>query len=124
MLEKTTGAKISIRGKGSIKEGQFNVAKQNGEEDDDPLHVLIVADTDEQLENASAEIEKLLIPVQDHLNPTKAIQLRKVKKSATPLLQRFLYSFMYYHTASRIQRYSPTRGQRWPRGKDPTVWRT
>ena len=88
MLEKTAGAKISIRGKGSIKEGQFNVAKQNGEEDDDPLHVLIVADTDEQLEKASAEIEKLLIPVEDHLNPTKAIQLRKVfrqEKGAPPL---------------------------------------
>jgi hypothetical protein len=47
-LEKKSGAKISIRGKGSQKEGQAG-KKFTGDEEED-LHVLITGDTDKQLD--------------------------------------------------------------------------
>jgi hypothetical protein len=47
-LEKKSGAKISIRGKGSQKEGQAG-KKFTGDEEED-LHVLITGDNDKQLD--------------------------------------------------------------------------
>lgn len=44
-METTSGAKIAIRGKGSVKEGKKN--QQGGE--DEELHVLITGDTKEQI---------------------------------------------------------------------------
>jgi splicing factor 1 len=72
-LEKETGAKISIRGKGSEKEGK---AQKNQEGMDEPLHVLITGDTDEAVEAASVVISKLLVPVDDTKNEHKRAQLR------------------------------------------------
>ena len=57
-MEKETGAKISIRGKGSVKDGR----KRNSQPDDeDDLHVLITADTNEQLKKAGIMIQRLLL---------------------------------------------------------------
>lgn len=50
-LEKETGARIVIRGKGSVKEGRGR--KEGGPPDPsehEETHVLVTADTDEQLE--------------------------------------------------------------------------
>ena len=68
-MEKNTGAKITVRGKGSMKEGR------NNEGADEELHVLITADTEEQLELASKHIEKLLVPVAEDKNDHKRNQL-------------------------------------------------
>lgn len=68
-MEKETGAKISIRGKGSHKNGRQNDKKQPG--DDEELHVHISADTDEAVEAASKMVEELL-------NPSEENDLRKV----------------------------------------------
>jgi len=78
-MEKQTGAKISIRGKGSAKDGKG--AKKNAPtfpDDDDELHVLIAADTNEQVKQAAEMIEKLLIPVEEGRNEHKRLQLRKL----------------------------------------------
>ncbi|KAG5607330.1 hypothetical protein H5410_028822 [Solanum commersonii] len=79
-MEKETGAKIVIRGKGSIKEGRF---QQKGNLKHDPaenedLHVLVEADTQESLEAAAAMLEKLLQPVDEVLNEHKRQQLREL----------------------------------------------
>jgi len=74
-MEKKSGAKISIRGKGSQKEGQ--VGKQNPGDDED-LHVLITADSEKQLQIAADMIEQLLIPIDDEKNEHKQLQLRKL----------------------------------------------
>ncbi|KAL6043086.1 Splicing factor 1 [Balamuthia mandrillaris] len=74
-MEKKSGAKISIRGKGSQKEGQ---AGKNNPGDDEDLHVLITADNDKQLEIARKLIEKLLVPIDDAENEHKQLQLRKL----------------------------------------------
>ncbi|CAN4097238.1 unnamed protein product [Withania somnifera] len=79
-MEKETGAKIVIRGKGSVKEGRF---QQKGNLKHDPtenedLHVLVEADTQESLEAAAAMLEKLLQPVDEVLNEHKRQQLREL----------------------------------------------
>jgi len=71
-MERESGAKISIRGKGSVKEGRTG---QQVDEDDD-LHVLITADSEQQLETASKMVERLLVPVEEGKNEHKREQLR------------------------------------------------
>ncbi|XP_074581760.1 splicing factor-like protein 1 [Curcuma longa] len=79
-MEKETGAKIVIRGKGSIKEGkllQKRDYKPDPAENED-LHVLVEAETQDSLEAAAAMIEKLLHPVDEVLNEHKRQQLREL----------------------------------------------
>ncbi|TMW87129.1 hypothetical protein EJD97_020384 [Solanum chilense] len=79
-MEKETGAKIVIRGKGSIKEGRF---QQKGNLKPDPadnedLHVLVEAENQESVEAAAAMVEKLLQPVDEVLNEHKRQQLKEL----------------------------------------------
>uniref|UniRef100_A0A1D1XPF3 Branchpoint-bridging protein n=1 Tax=Anthurium amnicola TaxID=1678845 RepID=A0A1D1XPF3_9ARAE len=79
-MEKETGAKIVIRGKGSVKEGRLQQKrdlKPDPSENED-LHVLVEAETQESLEGAAAMIEKLLTPVDEVLNEHKRQQLREL----------------------------------------------
>ncbi|KAJ3675776.1 hypothetical protein LUZ60_004818 [Juncus effusus] len=79
-MEKETGAKIVIRGKGSIKEGkllQKRDTKPDPSENED-LHVLVEADTEESLEAAAGMVQKLLTPVDEVLNEHKRQQLREL----------------------------------------------
>ncbi|XP_078429290.1 splicing factor-like protein isoform X2 [Wolffia australiana] len=79
-MEKETGAKIVIRGKGSVKEGRLQQKrdlKPDPSENED-LHVLVEAETPESLEAAAAMIEKLLTPVDEVLNEHKRQQLREL----------------------------------------------
>jgi len=72
-MEKETGAKIAIRGRGSVKEGKGH---QPGEEED--LHCLITGDTKAQINAATKMVKKLLIPVDEGKNEHKRAQLRKL----------------------------------------------
>jgi splicing factor 1 len=74
-LEKETGCKISIRGKGSVLAG-----KRKLEEDTQPLHVFLSADTALQIERATKVIAELLIPKDDDNNPHKIKQLIDLAK--------------------------------------------
>lgn len=79
-MERESGAKISIRGKGSVKPGRGRRdGKQNPGEDDD-LHVLITADNERSLKIASDMVEKLLIPVDEGKNELKREQLRELAR--------------------------------------------
>jgi len=100
-MELDSGAKIAIRGKGSVKDGkvcsiQCNATQSNQQcsrltmlwccrlvqqmnsGDDDRLHVLIMADTDDAIDKASRMVEKLLVPVEEGKNEHKRQQLRKL----------------------------------------------
>ena len=78
-MEKETGAKISIRGQGSAKDNKGNRGKfAQHPDDNDDLHVLITADTTDQVKRAAKMIEKLLIPVEEGRNEHKRNQLRKL----------------------------------------------
>eukprot|EP01097_Dermamoeba_algensis_P000464 TRINITY_DN1159_c0_g1_i1.p1 TRINITY_DN1159_c0_g1~~TRINITY_DN1159_c0_g1_i1.p1 ORF type:complete len:434 (-),score=117.64 TRINITY_DN1159_c0_g1_i1:731-1999(-) len=85
-MEKETRTKISVRGKGSIKEGKKSEKPIPGEDED--LHVLITGDTDDQLARASVLIEKLLIPVDEKMNEHKMKQLEKLAELNGTLKER------------------------------------
>ncbi|GLT39828.1 hypothetical protein SLA2020_139970 [Shorea laevis] len=79
-MEKETGAKIVIRGKGSVKEGRLQQKrdlKVDPSENED-LHVLVEAETQESLDAAAEMVEKLLQPVDEVLNEHKRQQLREL----------------------------------------------
>ncbi|KAJ7259609.1 hypothetical protein O6H91_Y409000 [Diphasiastrum complanatum] len=79
-MERETGTKIVIRGKGSVKEGrshQRREFKADSSENED-LHVLIEADNQDSLEKAGAMVEKLLVPVDEVINEHKRAQLREL----------------------------------------------
>ncbi|KAJ4951736.1 hypothetical protein NE237_028568 [Protea cynaroides] len=79
-MEKETGGKIVIRGKGSVKEGRLQQKrdlKPDPSENED-LHVLVEAETQEALDAAASMVEKLLQPVDEGLNEHKRQQLREL----------------------------------------------
>ncbi|TFJ87948.1 hypothetical protein NSK_001294 [Nannochloropsis salina CCMP1776] len=80
-MEKDTGAKISIRGKGSVKEGSRNRmlgANKDVQDEFDDLHVHVSGETEEIVEKASEMVAKLLIPIDDAVNSQKMEQLRQL----------------------------------------------
>lgn len=87
-MEKKSGCKISIRGKGSQKEGQTKKQQLQGDEDED-LHVLVTGDTEKQLLIAKDMIEKLLVPIDDSQNEHKQLQLRKLAEFNGTLRDNF-----------------------------------
>eukprot|EP00727_Mastigamoeba_balamuthi_P007325 m51a1_g3212 putative splicing factor 1 (457) ;mRNA; r:32386-34271 len=89
-LEKESGAKISIRGRGSLKEGKAK--KGSGAPDDDePLHVQIVAETDEQLQKAYSLVKPLLTPMDESKNEWKKQQLRELAEINGTLRERTFF---------------------------------
>eukprot|EP01029_Cantina_marsupialis_P022838 TRINITY_DN56062_c0_g1_i1.p1 TRINITY_DN56062_c0_g1~~TRINITY_DN56062_c0_g1_i1.p1 ORF type:complete len:676 (-),score=269.19 TRINITY_DN56062_c0_g1_i1:649-2676(-) len=74
-LEKEFNCKISIRGKGSVKEGKNRKPQPD---DDDDIHVFLMAENEQDLERASEEIQRLLTPVDDDTNEHKQKQLEEL----------------------------------------------
>jgi splicing factor 1 len=66
-MEQESGAKIAIRGKGSVKEGKgrSDAAYQSNLEED--LHCLIIADTEEKVQKAIKLVNKVIESVYIHL---------------------------------------------------------
>ena len=78
-MEQQTNCKIAIRGKGSIKEGARG--RRDGkilEGDDEPLHVVVTGDEQENVERAAKMIEDMLIVIDDDKNIHKQLQLREL----------------------------------------------
>ena len=77
-MEQDSGCKISIRGKGSVKEGSKgrNAKPQDHETED--LHVYITGDTEENLEEAVKMVSVHLTPMDDELNDHKQAQLKQL----------------------------------------------
>eukprot|EP00242_Pyramimonas_sp_CCMP2087_P007067 CAMPEP_0198199408 /NCGR_PEP_ID=MMETSP1445-20131203/2713_1 /TAXON_ID=36898 /ORGANISM="Pyramimonas sp., Strain CCMP2087" /LENGTH=419 /DNA_ID=CAMNT_0043869247 /DNA_START=192 /DNA_END=1448 /DNA_ORIENTATION=+ len=76
-MQKETNTKISIRGKGSVKEGSARDPGRDYGEDDD-LHVLIEGDTREDVDAAAVMVRSLLVPVDEEANEHKRAQLREL----------------------------------------------
>ena len=72
-METESGCKISIRGRGSVKDGRGGNKPPDA---DDELHVLITGDTEEQVDSAEKMVQELLVPVDDENNVHKQKQLR------------------------------------------------
>ena len=76
-MQRDTNTKIVIRGKGSARGGTA-AADRHNERDDEPLHVYIEGDVQEDVDKATAIIKKLLIPVDEDMNEHKRTQLREL----------------------------------------------
>ena len=76
-MQRETNTRIAIRGKGSIKEGANREPGMDYNEDE-PLHVLITGDTDEEVDRAAAMVAQLLKPVDETFNEHKRAQLREL----------------------------------------------
>jgi len=85
-MERETGCKITIRGKGSVKEGKHGGKPQPGE--DEPLHVLIYGGNEQQLDKAKKMICELLVPVNEATNEHKKAQLRELAEINGTLKER------------------------------------
>lgn len=76
-MEQETQCKISIRGKGSAKEGSKGRQTKQVDEDDE-LHVHIQGDYEENVDRAARMIDAILRPLDDRLNEHKQKQLREL----------------------------------------------
>lgn len=74
-MEKETGAKIYLRGKGAP-----TTSEKSGQADNEDLHVRVEADNKRSLDAAVAMIEKLLLPVADGVNAHKRAQLAELAR--------------------------------------------
>jgi splicing factor 1 len=92
-MEKETGCKIAIRGKGSSKEGKGRKDGKAMLGEDDELHVLIMADTEDQLDRAAIMVQKLLVPVDENSNEHKRQQLRELAEINGTLRDRSWQDF-------------------------------
>jgi splicing factor 1 len=75
-LESSTGCKISIRGKGSAKEGSKGRASKHDEDDD--LHVFVQGEEEEKVALACKKLEEILRPLDDSVNEHKQKQLKQL----------------------------------------------
>ncbi|KAL2550394.1 splicing factor-like protein 1 [Forsythia ovata] len=73
-MEKETGAKIRLRGKGS------SMNKKSDPSDNEDLHVLVEAGNQQSLDAAVGMVKKLLVPVADGMNNHKRAQLQELAK--------------------------------------------
>lgn len=81
-MERDSGAKIIIRGKGSVKEGKSNRADgQPSLLEDEPLHALVTGTTSEQVKIAVDRIKEIVrqgIEVPENQNNLRRTQLRQL----------------------------------------------
>jgi splicing factor 1 len=79
-MEKETNSKIAIRGKGSVKPGKGRKDGKPNPGEEEELHVLITAETEDTLNRATEMIHKLLVPVEEGKNDLKREQLRELAR--------------------------------------------
>ena len=64
-MESESGAKIAIRGKGSVKEGKGRSDAAHTSNQEEDLHCLIMADTEEKVNKAKKLIHNVIETVSD-----------------------------------------------------------
>ena len=77
-MEEETRCKISVRGKGSIKEGSKGKTSKFNDYDSDELHIHIAGESEEDVERCAAMVNSFLTPCEDTLNEHKQKQLREL----------------------------------------------
>lgn len=59
-MESESGAKIAIRGKGSVKEGKGRSDAAHSSNQEEDLHCLVMADTEDKINKAKQLIHKVI----------------------------------------------------------------
>ncbi|KAG1178262.1 hypothetical protein G6F70_004982 [Rhizopus microsporus] len=80
-MEAESGAKISIRGRGSVKEGKSRTDAASNAAQEEDLHCLVTADSEEKIKKAVKLIEKVIetsASVPEGQNELKRNQLREL----------------------------------------------
>lgn len=72
-MEAESGAKIAIRGKGSVKEGKGRSDAAHSSNQEEDLHCLIMADTEEKVNKAKKLIHNVIETVRRCHTPTYGI---------------------------------------------------
>ena len=67
-MESESGAKIAIRGKGSVKEGKGRSDAAHASNQEEDLHCLIMADTEEKVNKAKKLIHNVIETVSSRSN--------------------------------------------------------
>lgn len=98
-LEKETGCKISVRGKGSLKDG--SKGRENQPDADDELHVHITGDDEDKVLLAEKLVQELLQPIDDDKNEHKQKQLRElVQYASLDITDVIINAFSHSHPLS------------------------
>ena len=84
-METESQAKIAIRGKGSVKEGKGKSDAAHASNQDEDLHCLIMADTEEKVNKAKKLIHNVIETVRSSI-PTLLIILQLLIVSITGCL--------------------------------------
>lgn len=66
-MESESGAKIAIRGKGSVKEGKGRSDAAHTSNQEEDLHCLIMADTEDKVNKAKQLIHNVIETVSSHI---------------------------------------------------------
>ena len=66
-METESGAKIAIRGKGSVKEGKGRSDAAHASNQEEDLHCLIMADTEEKVNKAKKLVHNVIETVSSYL---------------------------------------------------------
>lgn len=73
-MENDSGAKIAIRGKGSVKEGKGRSDAAHSSNQEEDLHCLIMADTEEKVNKAKQLIHNVIETVSPLLSSSELIK--------------------------------------------------
>jgi splicing factor 1 len=93
-LELATGCKISIRGKGSSKEGSLGRAGKKNPDDDEELHVHVTADDAKKVEEGAKLIASFLNPIDDEKNDHKQNQLRQLVRKSLVFIKKDCWNIL------------------------------
>jgi splicing factor 1 len=102
-LELATGCKISIRGKGSSKEGSLGRAGKKNPDDDEELHVHVTADDAAKVEAGAKLIASFLNPIDDEKNDHKQKQLRELVRKSLVFITKIMLEYFIEITFDRIR---------------------
>lgn len=83
-METESGAKIAIRGKGSVKEGKGRSDAAHSSNQEEDLHCLIMADTEEKVNKAKKLIHNVIETVSLHSATDSAIILTRIQAASIP----------------------------------------
>lgn len=83
-MEAESGAKIAIRGKGSVKEGKGRSDAAHSSNQEEDLHCLIMADTEEKVQKAKQLVHNVIETVCSillHITRDLILTLRRLLQS-------------------------------------------